>query len=116
MLQTIKSMGLHPCPRCLIVKGDIPEVGSFLDMKKRQEARVYSIEDVESARRAIFNSGRSISYNGPYNSLKAGSWVPTRVCLFLTLTPHPIDGILVERVCDRTRSQPISVDGRRCHA
>lgn len=87
MLQTIKSMGLYPCPRCLVLKADIPQVGSFLDMKHRQKtARVYSIENVEIARKAIFDGGRSISYNGPYDILKEGSWVPTRVCLFPTLT------------------------------
>jgi len=101
MLQTIKSMGLYPCPRCLVLKGDIPQVGTFLDMKNRQKtARMYSIENVEIARKAIFDSGRSISYNGPHDMLKIGSWVPTRVGLFLTLALQSINPILVERICD----------------
>ena len=83
MIEAMKSMGLYPCPRCLILKGDIPEVGSFLDMKNRQKtAREYSLENVEIARKAIFDSGRSISYKGPYDMLKMGSWAPTRVCSF----------------------------------
>jgi len=101
MLQTIKSMGLYPCPRCLVLKGDIPQVGSFLDMKNRQKAaRVYSIKNVEIARKAIFDSGRSVSYNGPHDLLKIGSWVPTRVGSFLTLTLQFIDPILVECIHD----------------
>ena len=88
MLQTIKSMGLYPCPRCLILKEDIPEVGSFLDMKHREKtARVYSVQNVEIARKAIFDSGRSVGYKGRYDTLKTGSWAPTRVCSFLVLAP-----------------------------
>lgn len=87
MLQAIKSMGLHPCLRCLVPKEDIPEVGSFLDMKHRQNiARMYSIENVEIARKAIFDNGRSVGYSGPHDLLKEGSWVPTRVCMFLITT------------------------------
>ena len=77
-------MGLYPCPRCLVIKGDIPEVGSFLNMKNRQKsACVYSIENVEIACKAIFNSGRSISYRGDHDMLKTGPWVLTQVCCFL---------------------------------
>jgi len=114
MIQTIKSMGLYPCPRCLVLKADIPEVGSFLDMKIRQKtARVYSSENVEIARKAIFNSGRSVSYNGPHDLLKMGSWVPTRVRQFLTPALRSVDRVLVECIHDRTQPQPISIDGCR---
>ena len=88
MLQTIKSMGLYPCPRCLILKADIPEVGSFLDMKHHEkDAQVYSIQNVEFARKVIFESDGSVSYKGRHDTLKVGSWAPTRVCLFLILAP-----------------------------
>ena len=94
MLQAIKSMGLHLCPRCLILKADIPKVGSFLDMNHREKtAHVYPIHNIESARKAIFNSGRSISYRGQHDTLKAGSWTPTRVCSFLARTSQLIDGL-----------------------
>ena len=107
MLDTIKSMGLFPCPRCLVVKGDIPEVGSYLDMKNHQKnTRTYSIENVEIARKAIFDSGRSISYRGPYNILKTGSWVPTRVCSFYMHSLQVVDSVTPERLCNRTRPQP----------
>ena len=112
MLDTIKSMGLFPCPRCLVIKGDIPEVGSYLDMKNRQKnTRVYSIENVEIARKAIFDGGRSISYRGPYNILKTGSWVPTRVCLFHMLLLQAVDGVIPECLRNRTRPQPTHTDG-----
>ena len=103
MLQTIKSMGLHPCPRCLILKGDIPEVGSSLDVKNRQKtARVYSAKNVEIARKAIFDGGRSVGYNGLYDVLKGGSWVPTRVCPSPALL-QPINNLApVECIHDRT--------------
>ena len=113
MLDTIKAMGLYPCPRCLVIKGDIPEVGSFLDMKNRQKsARVYSIENVEIARKAIFDSGRSISYRGDHDMLKMGSWVPTRVRSFLVLPPQVVDSI-PECLCNRTWPQPTHPYGCR---
>jgi hypothetical protein len=114
MLQTIKSMGLYPCPRCLVLKADIPEVGSFLDMNHREKtARMYSIRNVEAARKAIFDSGGSISYKGIHDTLKMGSWAPTRVRSFPMLAPQLIDWVLAERICDRTQPQPVLVDGGR---
>ena len=82
----IKSMGLYPCPRCLILKADIPEVRSFLDMKHHEkDARVYLIQNIEFACKVIFESGGSVSYKRRHDTLKVGSWTPTWVCLFLIL-------------------------------
>ena len=84
-----------------MLKGDIPQVGTFLNMKNHQKtARMYSIENVEIAHKAIFDSSRSISYNGPHDMLKIGLWVPTRVGLFLTLALQSINSVLVERIRD----------------
>jgi hypothetical protein len=101
MIEMIKSMGLYPCLRCLVLKGDIPEVGSFLDMKNHQKtAHVYSIENVEIIHKVIFDSSQSTSYNRPYDMLKTGSWVLTQVCSSPTLAPQLIDRIFTECICD----------------
>ena len=114
MLQATKLMGLYPCPRCLVLKTDIPEVETFLDMNRRQNtARVYPTQNVEIARKAIFNSGSSISYRGPHDTLKVGSWAPTRVRLFLMLALPPIHRVPIECICNRTQYQPILIAGRR---
>ena len=68
------------CPRCLIVKGDVPHIGKDFDMnQQKSKPRIYSHENVEAACKAIFNLRRSISYKGQYDPLKIGSWVPTQV-------------------------------------
>ena len=106
MLDTIRVMGLYPCLRCLVIKGDIPEVGSFLDMKNCQKsACVYSIKIVKIAHKVIFDSGRSISYRGDHDMLKTGLWVLTWVHLFLVLPPQVVDSI-PECLCNRTWPQP----------
>ena len=86
MLTCIKAMAKFLCPRCLVVKGDVPHIGKDFDLNRRKsQPRIYSIEDVNIAREAIFNLGRSVSYKGEYDPLKKGSWAPTRVWLLLIL-------------------------------
>jgi len=76
----MKALAQFLCPRCLIVKGDVHHIGKDFDMNRRKsKPRIYSHENVEAARKAIFDLGRSISYKGQYDPLKTGSWVPTRV-------------------------------------
>jgi len=76
----MKAMAQFLCPRCLVTKADVPHIGKDFDMNRRKsKPRIYSHENVEAARKAIFDLGRSVSYKGEYDSLKIGSWVPTRV-------------------------------------
>jgi hypothetical protein len=79
-MECMKAMALFLCPRCLVVKGDVPHIGKDFDINRRKsKPRIYSHENVEAARKAIFNLGRSVGYKGEYDPLKIGSWAPTRV-------------------------------------
>ena len=79
-----KANAQYLCPRCLIIKGDIPQIGTDLDMKRRSSnVREYPPDRIEDARKALFESGQSVGYKGPLEILKDGSWAPTRVCLVL---------------------------------
>ena len=80
MLESMKTMAKFLCPRCLIVKADVPHIGKDFDTNRRKSlARTYSPKDVEIAREAIFDLGRSVGYKGELDPLKEGSWAPTRV-------------------------------------
>ena len=81
-------MATFLCPRCLVLKADVPNIGKDFDMNRRKsQPRRYSLENVEIARKAIFDLGRSVNYKGEYDPLKQGSWVPTQVQLF-HVSPH----------------------------
>jgi hypothetical protein len=76
----MKAMAEFLCPRCLVVKGDVPHMGKGFDInRQKSKPRKYSIEIVEIACKAIFDSRRSVGYKGEYDPLKKGLWVPTRV-------------------------------------
>ena len=76
----MKAMAKFLCPRCLVVKSDVHHIGKDFDMNRRKsQPRTYSLDDVEIARKAIFDLGRSVGYKGEYDPLKIGSWAPTRV-------------------------------------
>jgi len=76
----MKALAKFLCPRCLIVKADVPHIGKDFDTNRRKSlARKYSPQDVEIARKAIFDLGRSVGYKGELDPLKQGSWAPTRV-------------------------------------
>ena len=47
--------------------------------RRKSQAQKYSSENIEIARKAIFDLGRSVNYKGEYDPLKKGLWVPTRV-------------------------------------
>ena len=82
----MKTLATYICPRCLVLKADVPHIGKDFDMRRRHSNhREYSLENVEIARKAIFDGGRSVGYKGEYDPLKVGSWVPTRVRLPLIL-------------------------------
>lgn len=78
----MKCNAQHLCPRCLVLKGDVPEIGSHLDILRRStNARHYPASMIELAHRGLFEKGWSISYKGKHDVLKAGSWAPTLVRL-----------------------------------
>jgi len=100
----MKSNAQHLCPRCLIVKGDVPEIGTDLDMMHRlANVRKYPPNHIERAREGLFESGWSISYKGNYDILKSGSWAPIRVCLIFVSALRFADNALAERLLHGAR-------------
>lgn len=79
-LESMKANAKYLCPRCFIAKGDVPEIGTDNDMKRRlTNPRKYPPNHIEIARKGLFESGWSIGYKGEHNILENGSWAPTRV-------------------------------------
>jgi hypothetical protein len=82
LLATIKNLGQRPCPRCLILKKDIPDVGTPRDTQRRQRFRSDNKrkrQDVEDARKLIYQEGRLIQHKKVQDILGKQSTVPTRV-------------------------------------
>ena len=73
-------MGIHLCPRCLVKKSEVPDIGKDFDLNRRKTLRNYARDAaarVEDARRIIFDLGMSVG--GELKILQDSSLVPTRV-------------------------------------
>jgi hypothetical protein len=85
----LKYLAQCPCPRCLILKSNIPRLGMEVDKKARQKLeRVDSKEiqkTVNHARRLMFEDGINVSSVFIDRLLKPHSLVPTRVSSFMSL-------------------------------
>lgn len=107
LIATIRDQGLCPCPRCLVPKTKLDQMGSNIDMKNRTEkARKYLPDNVRNARRAIYKLGMPIGGVAVARSLKETSSVPTSVsspfCMIKTNTTINIlrlASYLLERFC-----------------
>ena len=91
----LKYLAQCPCPRCLILKSNIPRLGMAVDKKARQQlARVDSKEiqnTVNHARRLMFEDGINVSSVFIDRLLKPHSLVPTRVSSFMSLIGNDPD-------------------------
>ena len=82
MLATIWDQGLCPCPRCLVPKWKLDQLGVFADTRNRvSKARKYDEESVYKARRLIYEHGIAINGAAVQRELKATSSVPTLVSI-----------------------------------
>ena len=83
ILACIKFLGECPCPRCLVRKTDIPEMGTPRDLRKREKtSRVdneHRRQKVERARAFIFEKGAAVNSNRVKGLLNSQSLTPTRV-------------------------------------
>lgn len=111
----LKYLAQCPCPRCLILKSNIPRLGMEVDKKARQRlARVDSKEiqsTVNHARRLMFEDGINVSSVFIDRLLKPRSLVPTRVSSFISLISNDPDLHILECVFSstpRTRIQLLS--------
>ncbi len=100
LLATIRDKGLFPCPRCLVPKTELQNLGLKRDQANREKNhRLYRLDKVDPARRAIYNHGMSIRSSAVEALLRGFSGVPTLVGaseLFVL-----IDGLVwfPERLC-----------------
>ena len=86
-LGTIRSLGTYPCPRCMVMLNEVPDIGKNCDHSRRHPLRDYANDTtgrVEAARTLIFDKGMSVG--GELDILKRGSIIPTRVTLIFC---HP---------------------------
>jgi hypothetical protein len=62
LLATIQDQGLCPCPRCLVPKSKLDQVGRITDTKNRiNKVRVYPVDAVNKARQIIYDQGIPIT-------------------------------------------------------
>ncbi len=85
LLATIRNLGSFPCPRCLIPKETIPEVGTKNDDRRRERDRRVAndklFSDIKLARTWIYNEGLLVKSAAVERLLSPKSLVPTLVCL-----------------------------------
>ena len=80
LLATIRDQGLCPCPRCLVPKSKLDQLGRVADTKFRVDKVRKSCADiVNDARKAIFEEGMPIGGVVVERLLKETSTVPTAV-------------------------------------
>jgi hypothetical protein len=83
MLASIRNLGLCPCPRCLIPKERLQNLGKARDrqqrltLRRRDDAQRRSA--VASARKLIYEKNYAVDSQGVERLLKAQSLVPTYV-------------------------------------
>jgi len=82
MLATIHDQGLCPCPRCLVLKRKLDQLGVFADTRDQiSKACKYDRESVCKARRSIYELGMAINGATVQRELKATSSVPMLVSI-----------------------------------
>ncbi|KAF7326218.1 hypothetical protein MKEN_00474500 [Mycena kentingensis (nom. inval.)] len=78
---TIKFLARRPCPRCLVLKANIPRTGMESDLNARQSLRRDDIpwrNKVDNARKKIFEGGRAVNGTAVNNVLGENSFVPVK--------------------------------------
>lgn len=88
LLACIKYLGEFPCPRCLIPKCRVPDLGTKNDKKRRETLARVDNEDqrntVELARERIYKDGASINSKSIKDLLGPQSLTPTRVSVLVS--------------------------------
>ena len=83
LLATIRNLGSFPCPRCLIPKDKILEVGTKNDDKRRENSQRMAnnklFSDIRLARTWIYKEGSGVKAAAVERLLSPTSLVPTIV-------------------------------------
>ncbi|KAI0245402.1 hypothetical protein BJV78DRAFT_1277433 [Lactifluus subvellereus] len=91
LLSSIRLLGRSPCPRCLIKKDEISEVGTPRDLERRANVRVdnkHHQKKIESARKLIFRKGKPIAAKAVEDLLLEESLVLTQNAFSSRLALH----------------------------
>ena len=84
LLATVRDNGLCPCPRCLMLKMKLDQMGNCWDISFRvREVRWYLSDAVQQARKVIYQLGHAVAGTGVNGMLKSTSSVPVVVSTFL---------------------------------
>jgi hypothetical protein len=82
LIATIRQLGGCPCPRCLIPKSRLHNLGMTRDRQQRttlQRSHGDQKPLVDTARKLIYEKNYGVDSTGVENLLKPCSWVPTYV-------------------------------------
>ena len=98
LLAGIRNLGTCSCPRCLVHKDKIGDLGTSKDQQRREtQLRKDSHEqrvDIARARMFSYESGMPVNDKGVDGLLKSQSLVPTIVCSYHHIchvnTDHPL--------------------------
>jgi hypothetical protein len=83
-MASIRNLGKCPCPRCLIPKSRIHNLGLARDMMQR--VTMHRVDDhqrrskISSARDLIYKKNMKVNSAAIETLLGENSWVPTTVC------------------------------------
>ncbi|KAF8189081.1 hypothetical protein K438DRAFT_2144948, partial [Mycena galopus ATCC 62051] len=78
LLATIRDKGFCLCPRCLVQKKNVDQMGTARDLRSRITGlRTYFWTKIEDARKAIYESGFAVTSKWVENILQEFSLVPT---------------------------------------
>ena len=86
LLATIRNLGKCPCPRCLILKEQIPKMGTVWDMQQRgaktdRVSNIHLWQTVDGACKAIYPYGKGVKSASMGGWLVDKSYVPTAVSI-----------------------------------
>jgi hypothetical protein len=84
LMLSLRDKGNCPCPRCLITKKEISQLGTKHDCRRRiknaREDNDHSLENIQMARKFIYGrSGYKVNSKAVEDVLQATSQVPTEV-------------------------------------
>ncbi len=83
LLACIRFLGRCPCPRCLVLKSQVPDMGTKYDRKRQSENFRKDTTFVQmliaKARKLIFEVGKSIASKAVECKIYTTSLLPTRV-------------------------------------
>lgn len=82
LMACVRNLGICPCPRCLIKREHIHDLGTAVDRRRRAKLRkcdkVYR-SSIESARKIIYELGYVVNSKAVDRILGSESFTPTRV-------------------------------------